>query len=464
MTDAFPTEPLTPQLGAMDLQDVDVVEYRRLKVDAVDGVAALERFAADIDRLNAASRRPNPFLSSAFLRCYALRAEYHTPGQEERLFVIRDGTQVIGCAPMRRTIDRFGIDLPLLRFPRARLRLLAPLDTEQPGVLAAAGDEDRVAAALIRHITLHERDCGMVDLVGQRPGDSLHRALHAAADRRFRARDIAVEPFNEIPMSWPSLPAYFQSLAKKMRSNVSRQARRLYAHGEPEIILAEGREAVTAWFDAYVDLDGRSWKSGTQGSIARHPRRLRFYHDIVCGRGGLDPAFIGIVLDGVLIAGLIMGSNESAAPEAHGAWCLEMAYDQSRAALGPGQLLLLLAVGLAIERKHRFLNFMQNFSYYKHRWAAEPIDVVSAQLIRRASLHNVRATLGELRKKLRGPGSPSAPAAEPQPEDIAETGSTDLQKDERARSLTAAALACAGSGMRRLDRALARSHLPFGIE
>jgi hypothetical protein len=46
---------------------------------------------------------------------------------------------------------------------------------------------------------------------------------------------------------WNSLSAYFQSLAKKMRSNSSRQARRLLAAGEVELILAEGAAAVTAW-------------------------------------------------------------------------------------------------------------------------------------------------------------------------------------------------------------------------
>src|SRR4051812_4307427 len=75
-----------------------------------------------------------------------------------------------------------------------------------------------------------------------------------------------------------------------------------------------------------------------------------------------------------------------------------MAYDQSRAALGPGQLLLLLAIGEGIERRHRFLNFMQNFAGYKHRWGAEPIAMVNVQIIRRLSLHNTRASLGELRR------------------------------------------------------------------
>src|SRR6202000_1162270 len=122
-------------------------------------------------------------------------------------------------------------------------------------------------------------------------------------------------------------------------------------------VFAEGSGAVSAWFDAYCDLDGRSWKHGTDSSISRHPRRVRFFWETSAGRGGLDPSFFGIVLDGTLIAGLLVGSNMSASPELHGSWCLEMAYDESRADLGPGQLLLLLAVGEAIHRGNKFVSF-----------------------------------------------------------------------------------------------------------
>ena len=75
-----------------------------MSVSRVEGVAAIHRFAADIDRLNAASERPNPFLSAAFLLCYSLRAEYHVPGKEERLYLIYEDDRLIGIAPMRRSL------------------------------------------------------------------------------------------------------------------------------------------------------------------------------------------------------------------------------------------------------------------------------------------------------------------------------------------------------------------------
>ena len=443
----------------LEVPDSQQVNLESLTVVAVQGVAALAQYASEIDRLNLVAARPNPFLSSAFLLCYAAHAEYFRPAGEELLFLVRQGGRVIGCAPLRQSAKDFAGLGPLRRLG-VRLQFLAPLDTEQPGLLAAPEDEQRVAAALIRHLCERERGWGMLEFAGQRPDTTLYQEMYAAANRSFRARDIEVEPYSEIAVVWSSLGAYFQSLRKKMRSNISRQGRRLFAAGKVELILAEGAAAATAWLDAYCDLDSRSWKRGTGASIARCPRRVRYYREIVAGNAGLDPEFIGVVLDGVLIAGLLVGSNSSTCVRDHGAWCLEMAYDQSLAQLGPGQLLLLLAVGMAIEKSHRHLNFMQNFAYYKHRWAAEPVPVVNVQLIRRLSLHNVSAHLGAARKKLRT--MRRQPRRAGHGEQAHHTVTTVDR--ERARSLTAAALAHGGPGVRRLGRDASRAFLPFEID
>jgi len=441
---------------------------KALRVSCVEGVAALHQFAADIDRLNRASARPNPFLSAAFLLCYSLRAEYHVPGQEERLYLIHEDARLVGIAPMRRTVEDVIPAAGPVHCRGARLRLLAPMDTERPGILATPQDEERVAAALIQYLCQEERGWGLLEFVGQPPGSALHEAIHSATNYRFRARDIAVEPYTEIELIWSDLNGYFRSLAKKMRSNISRQARRLFAHGEPQLVLAQGPLATAAWFDAYCDLDSRSWKHGTGSSILRHPRRVRFYQEIIAGRAGLDPSFIGIILDGVLVAGLIVGSDLPANPGRRGAWFLEMAYDQSRADLGPGQLLLLLGVGAALDRGERFVNFMQNFAYYKHRWGAALVPVVSVQLIRRASLHNARAVVGELGKYLltKVKRTPRGEATADSDEQSSEAHDSSVTPPDlsHARKLAEQALAYDGPGMRVLDRPAACAHLPFDVE
>ncbi len=437
-----------------------------LAVTVEHGIGALERYAAQIDRLNRASARPNAFHSSAFFQCFAKYIEYHTPDRDERLVLVHDGEQLIGCAALRSSTDHFGRLLGRSGLWVARLGFLAAVDIEQPGLLCAPEDEECVAAAVVRHFCTVERNWGMLEFAGQRPGGALHRITHAAAGGQLRARDIAVEPFNEISLAYPDVSDYFKSLSKKMRSNIGRQARRMFAAGEAELILAQGPAATSAWFDAYLELEDRSWKHGTISALQRHPRRVQFYREIVAGRGGLDPSFIGVMLDGVLVAGLIVGDNSDYSPGHSGAWCLEMAYDDARANLGPGQVLLLLAVAEGIRRGNRFLNLLQMFAYYKHRWKAEPLEVVNVQLIRRFSLHGLRATLGDLKRRLRPERAPAPPAAKDEESTDDAPGAADRAPAnlDRARQLAASACASGGSGMLKLNREQARGHLPFPLD
>lgn len=459
-----------------------VQDSTALSVARLDGLGAIERYAADIDRFNCASGRPSPFSSSAFLSRYGLRNEYFLPGSGEFLLVVRRDANIIGLAPLRRSKMPI-LPKPIGRFAltATRLEFLAPLDIEQPRLLCASADEDAVAAAIVDYLCHRERRWEMLEFVGQRPGGSLHRAMHAvvASDWRFRARDIEVEPICELPLlPWLDSKSYFRSLPRHMRSNIGRQVRRLYAAGEVELVLARGPEAASAWFDCYCDLDARSWKHETPASIARHPRRVAFHREIVQGLAGFEPSFAAVLLDGVLIAGLILGANQTTSPDRHGLWALEMAYDRTHAALGPGQLLLLLGISEGIERRSAFLNMMQNFAYYKHRWGADAIEVVNVQLIRYWSVPALRAGARDVRRwwherkqrAARTEGSPSAPTTampvrkqkdECAPAEPSEGAPVDV---DRARSLTQAALASAGQGLRRLDRHAARTYLPFDLE
>jgi hypothetical protein len=133
-------------------------------------------------------------------------------------------------------------------------------------------------------------------------------------------------------------------------------------------------------------------------------------------------------------------------------------------------MLLLLAVGEALGRRDTFLNFLQNFAYYKHRWGAELVEVVNLQLIRKLSPHAARASAGELQRWWQARKAARAGVEVPpvlaQTKDHAESSvfAGIAVDSERARQLTASARASAGRGMRVLDRAAAREYLPFALE
>ena len=429
-----------------------------LTVQSFQGFAALEHHAEQIDALNRASARSNPYLSAAFLRCICEHNEYFPNPDEVRLYTVWEQGQLIGCLPLRQVADRFG---PL----RAnRLCWLSPVDLELPGIICAAADEQRVARAFLQHLHDAEPQLGMLELSGLRPGSVLDQALHQAANARFRVRDFEEASYSEVAITWPDLATYYRSLSPKLRSSITRYARLLLAAGTPEIVLTEGVASTSAWFDAYLDLESRSWKHNTPATIVHDERRLQRYRQLVAGQAGFTPSFVGILIDGVLVAGALNGSSADAPARSQGMWGLGMAYDASYADLSPGQLLILLSVHRSIERQEKFLNMLNGFAYYKSRWNAEVIDVRRVQLIRRWSLHNLRGTVGDLIRYLRPrPGWIFGTAGSRQEQEHKDSSPrSDVRPDRsQARAISAQAWAYTGAGLQRLDLAQIKQLLPF---
>lgn len=434
--------------------------HNKLTVTSYAGQAALEQWATQMDDLNRACARPNPYLSADYLRCFSRHNEYGLESDTLRIYTVREGERLIGCLPLRLMQDRFG---PLRR---ARLCFLVPFDIEQPGMLCAPDDEQRVAHALVHHICDDEPQVDMFELIGQRPEGALYQAMHEAANARFRVRDIDVQPFNEIPMRWVDLTSYFRALSSSWRSSVSRYARKLLAAGTPEVVIAQGPQACSAWFDAFLDLETRSWKHGTSAAIARDARRTQLFREVMAGRAGFAPSFVGILIDSVLIAATLNGSSSEAPAERRGMWNFEITFDADHADLSPGLLVLLLTMRGAILRQERFVNLLNGFSYYKQHWKAEPVIVKKVQLIRRRSLHNLRGTVGDLLRNLRPtpeqlPGKGAAQSQDQKNDEGQAAAPSGRPDRSSALALAARALAYEGPGIERLSRGQLGEILPF---
>ncbi len=408
--------------------------------------------------MNQSSARPNPYLSSDHLSCFAKYNEYFPDSDGIRLYTAWDQEQLIGCLPLRRVEDRFG---PLRS---SRICFLVPFDVDQPGILCAPENEERVARAVVQYIRDHE-PFGMLEIMGQRPGSTLYKVLHASGGTRFRVRDIDVDPINEIPITWPDLDAYFRSLSSSWRSSVARSTRKLLNAGTTEVVFAEGAQATSAWFDAYLDLESRSWKQNTSAAIVRDARRVELHRHLLAGQGGFAPSFVGILSDGVLIAGNLNGSSIGGAAEARGMWNFDLSYDASYADLSPGVPLLLLTVYAAMQRKEHFVNLLHSFSHYKSHWKAEMISVKNVQLIRRWSLHDLRGIMGDLIRALRSKMArkPGGVAHPPQDKDGSNSARQAATRPDRshAKAVATQALAYKGPDVLRLAHAQICALLPF---
>ena len=428
--------------------------HETLTVQSFAGLSALEQWAEQIDALNRASARPNPYLSSDYLHCLGQYNEDYPDSDDLRLYTVLKNQRLIGYLPLRRVEDRFG---PLRG---VRLCFLAPIAIEQLGMVSAPGDELSVARALVHHIRDHEPQIDMLELVGQRPDSILYQEMCRSGNARFRVRDFDEASYSEIPIVWPDLASYFRAFSSSWRNNVRRCTRLLLNAGTVEIVLTQGAQASSAWFDAYLELESRSWKAGTSAAIAHHERRVERYRRLMAGQAGFTPAFCGILLDGFLVAGTLNGSNNDAPAHALGVWGFEMTYDTSYADLGPGILLNLLLVHDAIQQQQKFANLLNGFADYKKRWKAEVVPVKRIQLIRRRSLHNLRGTLGDLRRKFARDASPAPGTQEKENTDSAKQ--TPARPDRsHAQALAMQALAYDGPGLQRLSQIRLQELMPF---
>ena len=419
-----------------------------LLVQCERGRSGIDLWSAHLDRLNALSVRPDPFSTADYLRAYVDHSEYFPNGMDVRLFIIQDGRDVVGVVPMRAVVDSFVSGLGA-----SRLEFLVTHDNEQPHVVCAAGDEDRVAEAFVNHVLQRESPWSLVEFKGQPEHSALRRVAHARASKRLWVRDIPISPYSEVTLGSGDLAGYYASLSKRMRSNISRQTRRLFSAGAVEFLLAEGAQACTALFDAYLELENASWKFATPAAAQRHPQRVAFLRAVAAGHAGSEPSLVAICLDGQMVAGLLCASH------GQGSWALEMAYDETHADLGPGQLLLLLATALALERRHHFFNFLQSYGYYKQRWGADSVEVVNVQLIRRPGLHHLKGVVGDWNRRRR-PYDIDAPKLA---NDQRHARPASLAHPSRAQAtqLLNDALCHGGPGVRRYAGAAASAHLPF---
>jgi CelD/BcsL family acetyltransferase involved in cellulose biosynthesis len=177
---------------------------------------------------------------------------------------------------------------------------------------------------------------------------------------------------------------------------------------------------------------------------------------VVEGRAGYRPSLIGIVLDGKLIAALLLGSF------AYRMWALEMAFDEDHSDVGPGQLLLLLAMHSATQAQAETIGYLQHFAYFKKRWLAEQDDVVSTRLVRVGSPLHLRRTGAQALSRLRASNTPDATTGEWNEERREALHQPSHQPTGR-RSTGAVVLPTSGDGIQLVSHADAGNFLPFKL-
>jgi hypothetical protein len=422
-----------------------------LEVRWITGRAVLDTHEQLLRSVAQSAAHPSPFAQPEFLRSYTDHFEYSCDAPVPEIAVAYLGSAAVGFLATR--VDTREVASKISISERV---LLVTHDHDRLNVVAHQGIESPVALAFARAL-LERSGASAIDIGGLSVGSPLHRALHflGSSSPRWAVSDFPLPSYATVPVAYESMAGYFAALSKTMRSNVSRQTRRLYAAGDTRLLFANGPSAVSSVFPAMLELEQRSWKFPAEVGMLRNPKRTDFFTKVVEGEAAYQPSLIGIVLDGKLIGSLLLGSY------ANRMWALEMSFDESYSDVGPGQLLLLLAMHSAIEHGVSSIGFLQHFAYFKKRWLAEHEEVVSTRLVRVGSPLHIRRVGANVVARIRPSSSNAQDADEWNEERRKALGQPVHRFDGQHR--WSSALPVSGDGIAWVSHADAGGFLPFKL-
>lgn len=296
------------------------------------GLTGLEALRADWDRLYADMPARTVFHAYAAFRAYA----EHLMESPERLrcLALSDGRRVRAVGAFEARVDRtLGFPVPVWSLPFhphwPLADVVCPEDDARRAFLPAA----------VRHLRGDPLGRNVM-VVGPLAATSVLWEGLRDLDRRDACLDDA-EAVHVIDTTEP-LEVRLALLNRKFRHLLRSRGRRLDALPGACYVNATTRQAVADEFETFLDMEASGWKgaAGTGSAIKLHPHLTAFYRDVATTmRGATDRCEIdSIYAEGRCLASqlCVVTGRECAA--------LKIAYDQSRAELSPGHLLILRLV------------------------------------------------------------------------------------------------------------------------
>jgi hypothetical protein len=341
----------------------------------------------EINALNCAAERPDPFSTYEFFENY-LRHDEHAPNPDRSslwFLAAFDEGRLIGYLPLRLVKERIaGLAAPTLGF-------LVTHDNDRPHLVCRAEHEQLVARLFWAYIASRASEWSQFDLQQQDERTAAAWPI-ASVERRIWSREWPSPENCTIEIRWRTLYEYQRALTKKFRSNLARQLRMLFAAGEVRLLESSDPNVTPHLLDVCRDIEGHSWKSRANAIIGRDQRRIDFFNGLMDARQPMRISILVLLLNGIPIAGLVCGAFMD------GLYALHIVYDERLHRLGPGSAILLLGVRHAIDRGYASFNLLSGFGYFKSRWLAQITPTRTIQLYRRGSLPYWRRRIGDAKR------------------------------------------------------------------
>lgn len=361
-----------------------------IEVRCCHSVGELAPLRDELDALNRASSRPDPFSTLAFYENYLLHDQLpgHAAHCRPRFLTAFADGRLVGFLPLKQTRHRvFGLRA-------TRLDFFAVHDNDRPHLIAASDRVRDVTAAFYQYLFDRGQDWGLLEFHQQQADSPLLRHALAGLPAGYRIFEWPSWSNWTIPIRWDSLPTYFHAFSKKFRSNVSRQMRSLFAAGTLEFIESSDPAVTPALLELYRGIEPYSWKAQAGLNIGRAPARIDYVNGLLDGQQPMRISILLLLLDGVPVAGLINGAYD------RGLHALHIVFDDRLSRLSPGSAMLLMGMRQAISGGHRFFNLLSGFGYFKNRWLAEVTETRSVQIYRKRTPFYWRRVIGDRLRSL----------------------------------------------------------------
>ena len=344
----------------------------------------------EINALNLASARPDPFSTFEFFENFLRYDDSRARGQELQLWFLAafDTGRLIGYLALKHV--RYSV----LGFGASKLDFLVTHDADRPQLIARPEHARAVSEACYAYLLQRKREWSFLEFRQQEVGSPLSPPPAVVRRIRYWVGQWPSMDNGTIVMQWDSLEVYFKSFSKKFRSNVSRQMRSLLAAGDVAYMASSDPTTTPALYDLYCDIERRSWKSWAGVDIGRHAQWPEYFRGLLNARQPMRISIHLVLLDGVPIAGLINGAFDQ------GLYALHIVSDNAHSHLAPGSAVLLMGIRQALTGGYRFFNLLSGFGYYKARWQAQMTVTHNVQIYQLGTPFFWHRILGDLKRRL----------------------------------------------------------------
>lgn len=331
-----------------------------------------EALREEVNALNLASARPDPFSTFEFFENYFRYDEFFPAGRGMRLWFLTaflDG-HLIGYLALKQTAYK------VLGLRTSKLGFFVSHDTDRPHLVARHGYLSQASEAVYAYLLGRKQEWSFLEFQQQDDTSSLFPPSTTIDLKGYKVCQWPSLENGTIHVRWGTLREYSMKLSKNFRSNLRRQVRHLFAAGKVELLASSHPATTPALFELYRSIEPYSWKSKASADIGRHPRRVEYFKGLLDAQQPMRVSIQILLLDGIPIAGLISGAFMK------GLYALHIVYDDRLSRLAPGSVMLLMGMRQAIDGKYAFFNLLSGFGYYKVRWLAEITETRIAQIYR----------------------------------------------------------------------------------